>query len=266
MTNLRLQMTSLAQNVLPHGVMNARRACKEFSRLGMPRTKAIAYSMNPRKIQALRFTRMDYLPGGSIDKLKYVVDVGAHVGKWTSSLLELCLPEHILVVEPSPEIHEQLENRFSRVDNVTLHKVAVSDFSGNTDFHLTSNQEFNSISKVQDSFQSTFEGLAQVERKVTVPVQTLDGLCRDFSEISLLKIDVQGFEKEVIRGAKEILKKSKVLIVEMNFSPLYDGESSFTEVHEMLTQSGFYIRNVSPSYCHDGRSMSCDAIYEKIAS
>jgi FkbM family methyltransferase len=46
---------------------------------------------------------------------------------------------------------------------------------------------------------------------------TLDRLLVDLAEVSLLKIDVQGYEKQVFAGAKQTLSKTKLLLVELNF-------------------------------------------------
>jgi hypothetical protein len=50
----------------------------------------------------------------------------------------------------------------------------------------------------------------------------------------------------------------------MNFIPLYEGEGLFSELHEMLVDLGFSLRNIVPSYVHDGRSLSGDAIYSRL--
>ncbi len=264
MSNLKMRAIGLVQALLPHGVINSRRAYKDFFRLGIESNTALKYALSPSKVAALRFCHLQHLAGGSIPNLEYVVDVGAHEGKWSSSILSLCQPKKLVVIEPSPVLQPLLQQKFCNLSNVRVLSVAVSDMKGKTEFSLTFNQEFNSISKVKDELQDNFHGLSKVVETVEVDVDTLDSLLNEMPEISLLKIDVQGYEKKVLKGAKNTLSKTKYLIIEINFVPLYEGESLFSELHEMLVDLGFCLRNIVPSYCHDGRSLAGDAIYGRI--
>ena len=90
----------------------------------------------------------------------------------------------------------------------------------------------------------------------------LDRLLAGLSEISLLKIDVQGYEKRALAGAKQTLSKTKFLLVELNFMPQYDGGSWFGDVHEILTRDfGFFLANVSRPQVLNGRASMCDGLY-----
>ena len=75
-----------------------------------------------------------------------------------------------------------------------------------------------------------------IASEVQVKMTTLDRLLVDFPEVSLLKIDVQGYEKPVLAGAAQTLAKTKFLLIELNFLPQYDGGSWLGEVHEILTR------------------------------
>jgi hypothetical protein len=100
--------------------------------------------------------------------------------------------------------------------------------------------------------------------KVRVPLETLDNLLAEIPEISLLKIDVQGYEKFVLEGAQAILKKTHYLIIEVNFISHYEGDILFPELHELLSASGFFLQNLSePHFGHrnGGRITWLDAIY-----
>jgi len=91
---------------------------------------------------------------------------------------------------------------------------------------------------------------------------TLDRLLADLDEISLLKIDVQGYEKHVLAGAKQTLSKTKFLLIELNFMPQYEGGSWFGDVHEIVTRDfGFFLANVSAPQVLNGRASMCDGLY-----
>ena len=55
----------------------------------------------------------------------------------------------------------------------------------------------------------------------------------------LLKIDVQGYENKVLKGAENILSLVKVVIVETSFRELYEGQVLFADIYQLLSKQGF---------------------------
>jgi hypothetical protein len=76
---------------------------------------------------------------------------------------------------------------------------------------------------------------------VSVAVETLDSIVAKLSleDNLLVKIDVQGFECEVIKGGLETLRRAKLVIVETTFRALYEGQPLFGDVYRALTELGF---------------------------
>ena len=77
--------------------------------------------------------------------------------------------------------------------------------------------------------------------KRVVEVTTLDDYAKEIASIYLLKIDVQGFELEVLKGAIETLKKTDHIFVEAGIRPLYQGAPRFTDVYDFLADRGFHL-------------------------
>jgi hypothetical protein len=101
-----------------------------------------------------------------------------------------------------------------------------------------------------------------VESEVECPMRTLDTLLAQLPEISLLKIDVQGYEKEVLAGGTQTLAKTKFLLIELNYMPQYAGGSWFGEMHELLTREyGFVLVNATEPLCLNGRASMSDGLY-----
>ena len=74
-----------------------------------------------------------------------------------------------------------------------------------------------------------------------VDVVTLDEYARTIESIHLLKIDVQGFELEVLRGAVNTLLKIDFILVEAAIRPLYQNAPRFTAVYDFLADHGFHL-------------------------
>ena len=101
-----------------------------------------------------------------------------------------------------------------------------------------------------------------VGSEIEVKMTTLDRLTADLPEISLLKIDVQGYEKPVLSGAKQTLVKTKFVLIELNFMTQYDGGSWLGDVHEILTRDfGFFLANATAPLVLNGRASMCGGLY-----
>jgi hypothetical protein len=102
-----------------------------------------------------------------------------------------------------------------------------------------------------------------VEKKIEIPMKTLDTILTDYPEISLMKIDVQGFEKAVLAGGQNTLKRTKHVIIEANFYPHYEESTLFLELHQQMTELGFSLKNISIPFLVKGNLLWVDAIYSR---
>jgi hypothetical protein len=80
--------------------------------------------------------------------------------------------------------------------------------------------------------------------------------------VPFLKIDVQGYENEVLDGATEVLARARGLQLELSFVPLYSGQRLFEGITETLRALGFAIWAVWPGFCdpRSGRMLQVDAV------
>jgi FkbM family methyltransferase len=128
-----------------------------------------------------------------------VLDVGANLGVVTLQLARLVGPNGVVhSFEPNPAVHRLLEQSLERnhLTNVRLHKCALGADDGTT-LTLNFSEENAGLGTVCRG--STGAGWSSVE----VPVRTLSALAaeHDFGEMRLMKMDVEGFELTVLRGA-----------------------------------------------------------------
>lgn len=145
----------------------------------------------------------DHLPNDAT-----VFDVGANIGL-TSSLFSLSAPEgRIYSFEPSPNAYPCLQEtiKANGLTNVTLYNLALGAEPGELSFADDHNSASASHLVVEG------DTLGHITGKV--PVRTLDEIAKEanLSRLDLIKIDVEGFEVDVLEGAKETLKKFKPLV------------------------------------------------------
>ena len=99
-----------------------------------------------------------------------------------------------------------------------------------------------------------------------VEVETLDNISESLSLVSpvLLKLDVQGFEKEVLRGGEGLLKQIDFLLFETSFIQMYENEPLFEEMHEFVSHLGFKIlAPIGLLRSKDQRIVQMDMLYKR---
>ena len=166
------------------------------------------------------------------------------------------------MIEPEPRAFAQLRAQFGSRANVQLHNVAIGDANRVTKFRVTRDTTGASVLPPREEMRELIGQNWTVESEIEVPMKTLDSLLSDLPEISLLKIDVQGLEKEVLSGAARCLARTNFLLVELNYMRQYVGGSWFGEIHEILTgEHAFVLVNASKPLRLNGRASMSDGLY-----
>jgi FkbM family methyltransferase len=102
----------------------------------------------------------------------------------------------------------------------------------------------------------------------TVRVRTLDALCEEhgFPDVDLLKIDVQGYEDRVLRGASITLSHTRRLIIEVEYVSVYEGQTLVEGIRDAVERAGFeYVCNVTEYRSADGGLLHADALFRRLA-
>ncbi|RMF23547.1 MAG: FkbM family methyltransferase [Bacteroidetes bacterium] len=169
-------------------------------RLGLWRSILIYY-LKPGQLRRMRSFYRSFIRPGEL-----CFDLGAHLGNRCAVWLEL--GARVVAVEPQPLCVEYLEKRFGHLDGFTLVPAAVGAAPGRATLHLSSPTP--TVSTLAD--EEWRESLARHSRWPTsweetleVEVLTLDELIRRFGRPAFCKIDVEGWEYEVLMGLHQPL-------------------------------------------------------------
>jgi len=153
------------------------------------------------------------------DKNKEAVDVGVYRGVYTYKLSKEF--KHVHAFEPNPLIYPFLEKNLTKiVKNMTLKNLALSDSNGDVNLRIPSRSKSIFKTNYEEIYKlgcATIHEGNKIDNKNNFKVKKikLDDLLED-KNISFVKIDVEGHEREVITGSKKIIKKNKpVLLVEI---------------------------------------------------
>jgi FkbM family methyltransferase len=170
-----------------------------------------------------------------------VIDVGANVGQFGTDLRRARYRGAILSVEPLGDAYAALVRAAGGDATWTTERAAVSDAPGTLTMNVSANSVSSSVLPMRGEHTSAAPE-ARYVRTEEVPATTVDELvaARGIDPAStLLKIDVQGYEKAVLDGARETLPHLAGVRTEMSLTPLYDGQTLLPEMISYLDGLGF---------------------------
>lgn len=165
-----------------------------------------------------------------------VIDIGANVGIFTVKVGEKLNKGLIVAIEPSPQNIELLKKnlRLHNLSSVIVVPKAVGNFRGKSKFLITP------VSGQHRFYSKTVEKSEEINKIIEVDTVLLDDIVKELKikVIDFLKIDVEGAELDVLKGAKESLKFTKNIAMELH----YEGEGE--EVRRFLEERGFTVKIV----------------------
>jgi FkbM family methyltransferase len=129
-------------------------------------------------------------------------DVGANMGDRTALFLQL--GAKVVAIDPQPDCVQQLKDKFGRNPSVTIEGYGLSSQDGSLELMIC--DDATTISTFSQKWQTARFKEYQWNRKVTVPVTTLDKIIAKHGIPSFCKIDVEGFESEVLHGLTRPIK------------------------------------------------------------
>jgi FkbM family methyltransferase len=201
--------------------------------------------------------------------MKVVFDVGANVGDNTLLYGNEFPTAQIFACEPSAQPRNRLLRRVVELENVRVLPIALGERDETTTINTHVGSDQNSL-LVVDSQASRHVGadFFQPLAAETIEIKRLDRVVADFGvgEIDFLKIDTQGFELNVLRGAEGLLseKRIKLILLEVNFVPLYEGQPAFGELIGFLDSYGYrFIALYNQVYRQNRYLMWADALFAR---
>jgi FkbM family methyltransferase len=188
-----------------------------------------------------------------------VFDVGANLGQ-SVAIFRRLLPDSTLhSFEPGRKAFRELKAVSRGLRNVHLINAAVGSVSGRRTLRENEYSEMSSFLRPS----SAAWGAVVAEREVEVT--TLDTYCAEhgIERIDLLKIDTQGYELEVLRGAAGMLAAGRVGLVymEVTFCDMYEGLPPFDVLYRFLLDKGFRLVALYDFHMHRRIAGWCDALF-----
>lgn len=198
-------------------------------------------------------------------RIQTIIDVGANEGQYAASLLKNGFKGTIYSFEPISQPFEILRRRAEKNDQWVVTQAAIGSKDEMRVINVSENIVSSSLYEVGEVSLAA-EPTTKIVRQEPIKVTTLDNFFKGEKKLkrgTMLKLDVQGYELEALRGALENLKTIEILQVELSFVPLYEGAPLFIEIASFLRQNGFDLFTFIPGFKDrkTGRLLQADGFF-----
>ncbi|MDH3648415.1 MAG: FkbM family methyltransferase [Saprospiraceae bacterium] len=199
-------------------------------------------------------------------KIRTVLDVGANVGQYSTRLRTLGYDQEIISFEPLPSAVETLKKISARDPKWKVLQLALGEQKERKTLHVSANSYSSSFLEMSEMLLDVAPQATYVDA-VEVQVDILDSVL-EIGEIAtpiFLKIDSQGFEIPVLKGAQKMIAEKNIigLQLEMSLTPLYENEPLYNEVMRFVEELGFTLYSIDPGLTDQksGRMLQVDGIF-----
>jgi len=197
-----------------------------------------------------------------------VLDVGANTGQYGDLLFEAGFDGTLISFEAIPSVHEQLSEH-ARKDKRKLWLVApcaaLGSKRGRIELNIAANTASSSVLPMLDAHLDAAPESRYVDKQ-TVNIERLDELALEFIPLAgvlLVKVDTQGYELEVLKGATGLLQRVVAIQLELSLTPLYEGAPAFLDMIAFMASSGFDLFSIVPGFRdkRSGRLLQVDGFF-----
>ena len=229
--------------------------------------RSIGYQI--KKYREEDIPRLKIINHFNITKL---LDVGANIGQYSLDMRRLGFNKKIISFEPLKTAYNQLKEVAAKDKNWLVYNYALGDKDVESLINVSENSMSSSILKMLPEHIKSAPESGYVAKEI-IQVKKLDSVFETFfddGDNMMLKIDTQGYEKNVIIGATNALSKIRIIQLEMSVVPLYEDEILFMEMINFLDSNRFELFSLENGFSDGktGKLLQLDGIFvnKKIAN
>lgn len=200
-------------------------------------------------------------------KIDLVFDIGANKGQYAKGIMDAGYSKKIVSFEPLSLVHQFILRESKKYTNWEVApRCALGSKKAETEINITANSVSSTLLNMLDTHLQGAPD-SNVVSKEKVQVLTLDEIGEKYllnSTSLFIKIDVQGFEQEVLKGADNMITNAKGIEMEISLVPLYENQQwLLAQVLEYMNQKGFTLSSIVPAFTDNstGKVLQCNGIF-----
>lgn len=173
--------------------------------------------------------------------INVLLDVGANSGQYATLMRRIGYTGRMVSFEPLKSAFTELKVKANGDELWECENFALGDIEKKGLIHVAGNSYSSSLLDILPS-HIDFDANSQYVSEEEIQIKRLDDVFHNYcdsTDVVMLKIDTQGFEKMVLDGARRSLCEITILQLEMSIEPLYENEVLFVDMINYLQQEGF---------------------------
>jgi len=198
-----------------------------------------------------------------------VFDVGANTGQFAESLYDFGYTGRVVSFEPVAQAYDEMLARCKAYPQWTVAgRSAIGSADGEIDINVSDDTVFSSVLPIKDTYVA-HNPKSKMVRKERIPLHKLDTIADQYIQPGdriLLKIDTQGYEKEVLDGAMQLLGRVSGIKIEIPLYPIYENTRfAFYDIADFMRDHGFqpYSFHIEGVDLKTGRVNTIDGMFFK---
>lgn len=200
-----------------------------------------------------------------------ILDVGANTGQFAKQMRDdIGYSGNIISFEPLSSEYKVLKEKADNDDKWKAINCAIGDMEEKSKINIAGNSYSSSILGMLELHEKSAPESKYIGSEI-IDVKTLDNIMNELKikeENIYLKIDTQGFESKVIKGAANVLKHIDTIQLEMSLIPLYKDELLFNDMYNLLVSKGYSLVTIEPGFSdkNSGQMLQVDGIFHRFSS
>ncbi len=196
-----------------------------------------------------------------------ILDVGANIGQYAQELRKIDFTGEIVSFEPINSVFNELKRNLTGDTKFTPKNYALGDKNETKTINIAKNFASSSFfvrTKYMEENAKQTEYISEEKVEIKILDDIYNTICNS-NDIVFLKLDTQGYEKNILNGSIESLKKIKGIQIELSLKPTYVDAPDFKEIFSIVEKLGFKLYSLEDGFedLITGQLLEIDAIFFK---
>ena len=198
-----------------------------------------------------------------------LIDVGAHQGNFSERILKKLSYIEVISFEPSTEVFKNLIRKSSKYKNWKIFNYALGAKDSNLELNISNFSEASSLLDIDKKILEFRPNLKTISKEI-VKCRKIDSFMDEFYRLKkpiILKLDVQGYEMEILKVANQTLAIVDFVLIEVSIRKMYRQQPSLKEIVIFLEDKGFEIWSLDRVFGNKstGETMQVNILFNKMS-